>query len=295
MNEYIELIRRHARPMEPIATDVSPVLRPHEGIRAVLFDIYGTMIVSASGDVGTVAAAPAEAFASACAAVGLRLVASGDEGASVFVDTIRADHADARDRGIAHPEVDIVEIWRRTLCELRDRDLVIGDVDAIDLQRLAIEYEVRVNPTWPMPGLARCLEQLRAKNMQLGVVSNAQFFTPLLFPALLEKSISDAGFVASLCIFSYLYGQAKPGTFLFERARESLESQAIAPGEVVYIGNDMLNDMLPAAEVGFQTALFAGDARSLRLRVGDARVVDVQPDLTVTRLDQLPSVFNQDK
>lgn len=292
MNEYVELIRRHARPMEPIATDVQPVLRPLEGIRAVLFDIYGTMIISGSGDVGTVAAARGESFSAACSATGLQLIASGDEGARVFVDTIQAAHADSHKCGIAHPEVDIVEIWRRTLCELRERDLAGNDVDKIDLQRLAMEYEVRVNPTWPMPGLASCLEQLRAKHLQLGIISNAQFFTPLLFPALLDQSLFDAGFAESLCIFSYLYGQAKPGTFLFERARESLESQAIAPGEVVYIGNDMLNDVLPAGQIGFRTALFAGDERSLRLRAGDPRVADVQPDLTVTSLDQLPSMLN---
>jgi putative hydrolase of the HAD superfamily len=292
MSEYVELIRRHARPMEPIATDVLPVLRPLEGIRAVLLDIYGTMIISGSGDVGTVAAAPADAFSAACAAAGLRLIASGDEGTTVFVNTIQAAHADVHDRGIAHPEVNIVEIWRRTLCELLARDLVVGDVDQVDLQRLAIEYEVRVNPTWPMPGLEMCLEQLRAKNLQLGIISNAQFFTPMLFPALLQQSLADAGFTSSLCMFSYLYGQAKPGTFLFDKARESLGIQAIAPGEVLYVGNDMLNDVLPAGQVGFKTALFAGDQRSLRSRAGDPRVANLRPDLTITKLHQLPAALN---
>ena len=49
----------------------------------------------------------------------------------------------------------------------------------------------------------------------------------------------------------------------------------------------MLNDIAAAAAVGFCTALFAGDQRSLRLRTNDKRVGNVQPDLVLTELPQL--------
>ena len=61
----------------------------------------------------------------------------------------------------------------------------------------------------------------------------------------------------------------------------------VSPHAVLYVGNDMLNDMLPAAAAGFQTALFAGDARSLRLRETDPRCIDVSPDIVLTDLSQL--------
>ena len=53
------------------------------------------------------------------------------------------------------------------------------------------------------------------------------------------------------------------------------------------LGNDMLNDIYPARNVGFQTALFAGDKRSLRLRTEDPRCRDLTSDLVVTDLGQL--------
>jgi len=49
----------------------------------------------------------------------------------------------------------------------------------------------------------------------------------------------------------------------------------------------MLNDILPAQRIGFKTALFAGDKRSLRLRPDDARCEDIVPDIIVTDLLQL--------
>ena len=121
----------------------------------------------------------------------------------------------------------------------------------------------------------------------MGIVSNAQFFTPALFSALLGGDLAGLGFHPRLLFYSYRCGRAKPGRFLFERSREALAAVGVTAGEVLYIGNDMLNDVRPAGEVGFRTALFAGDERSLRRRNGDRRVAGVVPDLVLTDLDQL--------
>ena len=55
----------------------------------------------------------------------------------------------------------------------------------------------------------------------------------------------------------------------------------------------MLYDILPASQIGFGSALFAGDARSLRLREQDTRVRIVRPDVTLTDLSQLLEVVRQ--
>ena len=49
----------------------------------------------------------------------------------------------------------------------------------------------------------------------------------------------------------------------------------------------MLKDIWPATQLGFKTALFAGDARSLRLREDDERCRGLKPDLVIDRLSQL--------
>ncbi len=63
----------------------------------------------------------------------------------------------------------------------------------------------------------------------------------------------------------------------------------MAPEEILYLGNDIRNDIWPAQAEGFRTALFAGDRRSLRLRADDPDCGNVRPDWVVTGLEQLPA------
>jgi putative hydrolase of the HAD superfamily len=66
----------------------------------------------------------------------------------------------------------------------------------------------------------------------------------------------------------------------------------IAGEQAAFIGNDMRNDIAPAHAAGLQTVLFAGDARSLRLRQDDPCCRDLQPDLRITHLNQLASFIS---
>jgi putative hydrolase of the HAD superfamily len=284
-----DIIRRHSRPLVPLTTDQQPVLRELRGVRAVLFDIYGTLIVSGSGDVGSAAeGSHSQAFAAAVAAMGLAFDGGAETGARVLQETILHEHERLRRRGVDHPEVDICEIWRLTLDELGRQGRLGQAGGAVDLERLALEYEVRVNPVWPMPDAAECLEDLRRARLTLGLVSNAQFFTRELFPALLGKTLEELGFDPELQFYSYCYGQAKPGRFLHQLAARALAGRGLEADEILYLGNDMLNDVAAARAVGFRTALFAGDARSLRRREDDPRVRGVSPDIVITRLSSLP-------
>ncbi|NQU22580.1 MAG: HAD family hydrolase [Candidatus Nealsonbacteria bacterium] len=290
-----QILRRHSRPLEPIPTEAEPVLGRVDGIRAVLFDLYGTLVISGSGEVGVAASqraaglapAPQRALDESLSAVEIHECNSPAQGVECYFQAIAASHERSRRNGIDYPEVDIVEIWRKVLAEMARRGLIDASAAAAaDVRRLAAEYEARTNPCWPMPHLRECLAGLRDRGLALGIVSNAQFYSPELFPALLGKPAEKLGFSADLQYYSYKYGRAKPGTTLFEMAAESLSRRAIAPGETLYLGNDLLNDVLPASQVGFRTALFAGDARSLRLRHGDARTDGISPDRVLTTLGQ---------
>ncbi len=287
MSQHSDLIRAQSRPLAPVPTDAAPVLRRMAEMRAVLFDVYGTLFVSASGDVGTAGAGRAGAFEAALAALGLSWQGDPDDGPQGLEATIRAGHAQARAAGIEHPEVEIDEIWGRALHVWCAQGRLEAAAKAVDTRRLAIEYEVRVNPVWPMPNLSECLAALRRAGLSLGIVSNAQFFTPELFPALLGRRAEALGFAPELQFFSYRHGHAKPGTLLYEQAAQALVRRGIGAAAVLYVGNDMLNDVWPARRLGFRTALFAGDGRSLRWRRQDPRVRAVEPDLVVKDLLEL--------
>ncbi len=213
-----------------------------------------------------------------CTALGKKLIAGCRQ------EILRV-HAKQKQDGVDYPEVDIVEIWRtvtRSVLALSD-----GTISNFDVKRLAIEYEVRTNPVWPMPFAIDCIDRLASANLMLGIISNAQFYTPLLFPALMHRTLKELAFSPEMQYYSYRYGKAKPGASLYRQALAGLEKKGIKPSEMLYVGNDMLNDIMPAAQVGFRTALFAGDRRSLRLRAGDSRVAGVVPDIVVNDLTRL--------
>ena len=279
----IDLLRDRSTPLAPAPTGETPRLTTMPGLKAVLFDVYGTLVVSGSGDVGT--ASPegrGAAFVGALAAVGLPFDGDGGRGVNMLVAVIKGHHADAKARGVDYPEVDIRAVWRDVLGELS-----LPTLDDATVDRLAVEYECRTNPVWPMPGAAGVLDELRGRGLRPGIVSNAQFFTPLLFPALLGRSLTEFGFAEESRTWSWEHLRAKPGMYLYELAAGELARHGIEPGETLYVGNDLLNDVTPAAAVGFRTALFAGDARSLRWRGGDERVAGVRPDAVITELSQL--------
>jgi FMN phosphatase YigB (HAD superfamily) len=273
---------RLARPLEPIPTDHPPQLNPIPNIRAVIFDIYGTLIISGSGDVGSADSQPrSEALRLALTTLDLAPAISADAGIKRLHQIIQQHQVVARGRGIDYPEVDIVDVWRNWLIEY--------NLDPGFAVQVAEQFEARANPCWAMPKAADLIQRLASRDLALGIVSNAQFFTEPVFTSVLGDSFADFGFDLDLCLMSYRYGHGKPGARLFDRLAVALKRRGISPGQAVYVGNDFLNDVTAASRAGLKTVLFAGDRRSLRLRDNDPRCAGVKADAVVTDLNQ---VFN---
>jgi putative hydrolase of the HAD superfamily len=131
--------------------------------------------------------------------------------------------------------------------------------------------------------------------MRLGIVSNAQFYTPIDLSLFVRDQGGDRYddytelFDDDLTFFSYEYGIAKPGLFLFRKLYDALYEYHILPKQTVFVGNDLAADIEPAAEVGMKTALFCGDRRSAFLHGLQGRVV---PDIAFSDYAELPSVLS---
>ena len=283
-----------SQPLIPMETEISTKLIPLQGIRAVLFDIYGTLIISGSGDIGAGNAENDEqAFRSALHEIGISAqhLSPKIRGTELYEQAIRQTHEHRRQEGIEFPEVDIVDIWRQVLNAL-PQGVLAAEITPAQLHTLAVEYECRINPVWPMSHLAQTLVMLQEHGLVLGIVSNAQFYTPLLFEAFLKATPEQLGFDSRYCAFSYQWLEAKPSVRLYQRVLESLASErGIEPQEALYVGNDRLKDIWPAARLGCKTALFAGDKRSLRLRKGDERCHAIDPDVVIKDLRQLKTIL----
>lgn len=296
MESLEHIVRTLCPPLEPLPTDIAPILNKLEGIKAVLFDIYGTLFVSGSGDVGTASAVDtAEALVQALTVSGFKgdLDRAGEIGKGILQSEVLEWHAASHAAGVDFPEVDISRIWEKVIARLRmDGLLNHSGIDIEPIRQLALEYECRVNPVWPMPDCKETLLALKERGLTLGIVSNAQFYTPLLFSAFFEETADGIGFDPDCCIWSYKELKAKPSADLFPKVKKYLlRNHGISLDETVYVGNDMLNDIYTASQAGCKTVLFAGDERSLRLRKTDERCIDLEPDAIITSLSQLSDLI----
>ena len=347
--ELKERFRRQASPLECIPTGESPVLKRLSGIRAVVFDVYGTLIISGVGDIGVDDGVIApERILDALEQSGVQWMAegageagegveagealdvneagqaldvneageagtinssgTGDSGGTggtstniihaqkvldLYNETVNELRREAIAKGIHTPEPDIRNVWSRVLESLKDQKLIQFDSRFDGLLRtaetLSLEFEIRMNPTWPMPNMTHVLDRLHAKSYDLGIISNSQFYTPIMIEAYADRTLRDLGFSSGLLHWSYEVGLKKPSITFYRRFLEKMvrHHPTLQPEEILYVGNDMRKDILPAQTLGFKTALFAGDQRSLRWRRDDPTCKTLEPDLVVTDLMQI--------
>ena len=278
---------RKLTPIDPLETGVLPRLPELPDIEAVAFDIYGTLLISAAGDISLAnETVSADAMAGLLCDLGERGEGvSPEQMAEVYHESIECRLRMRRDEGISHPEVEIREVWQDVFQSAR-----IEGISERELERFAIAYECVVNPVWLMPGALELLASLRGGGLPLGIVSNAQFYTQPVFEELSGSSLSGLGFEESLSHWSFEAREGKPSRRLYEQLADSCRERNIDVGRVFYLGNDLQKDVLPAREVGFLAGLFAGDKRSLRTRGVPLEQAESLADAVITDLKQVRDV-----
>jgi len=276
MHEYDRLLH-YIEPLSPLPTPLNPMGKLKEKIQCILFDVYGTLFISASGDISIAREQSRQTQHLKYLLARYQIKKKPEIVLNDFFSVIDIEHKRLRKTGVDFPEVEIDRIWTRVL-EIDDHDAV---------RDFAVEFELIVNPVYPMPNLEKMLLGCKKSKVLLGIISNAQFFTPYLFNWFLNSNLEDLGFQSDLIFYSYKSGHAKPSPFMFEAAAKNLRKMDIFSHSVLYVGNDMLNDIYPAKMVGFKAGLFAGDARSLRLRENHPKCQNLFADLVITDLIQI--------
>ena len=220
-------------------------LRPASALafrhRAVIFDIYGTLLIAPPGGVK-----PDPAADPLLRSILERFGHEPPESPSTELHAaVLRHHAAAR---TPHPEIDLRVLWRE----------ILSLEPGTDTSPLVQAIEAAWHPARPMPGAESMIRRLAASGITLGLLSNAQ-----------SNTLSSLGgitdlFAPELTILSYQHGLAKPSAELFVILTDRLAGRGILPGEALFIGNDPLRDIVPAAAHGFKTALFTGHPDSIR-------------------------------
>lgn len=229
-------------------------------VRAVIFDVYGTLL-----EVGPPPIDAARRWEQQWRDM-LRCPArlSLPEFAAACDQLVAREHAAARALGIAHPEVS----WAALVAEVVPE---LGRLPA----KLRDEFCFRQAQLWHtvrlMPGAAEVLRELERSKRTIGIASNAQAYTLRE----LDDALGACGLARSLfsdsllCFWSFEAGFAKPDPHVFRLLTARLRGRDILPNEVLMVGDRLDNDIAPAQAHGWQTWQLTAQAARNGLPQGD--------------------------
>lgn len=249
--------------------------------KVIFWDVYGTLVAAERGDLDSLIRREAElrtAFERTVKNFGLSIAPARVH--DLFLRSIQAEREARRAEGIAHPEVRIDEIWFKLLEKLQhDASPTINFA-----REVALFFERQANPKQFQPRAYDVLTALQNRRLCQGIITNAQFYTPIELSTLLRHESAGAVctyesvFDPRLVFFSFELGAAKPDTAAFRPAIEELARDNIMPDECVFIGDSLTDDIAPAQHLGFKTVLYAPTS---------APGASVKPDLVIHNLAQL--------
>jgi FMN phosphatase YigB (HAD superfamily) len=217
--------------------------QPHLSIRAILFDVYGTIL-----EVGP---PPEDADA-----LWEKLFADWLGGPpplsrlEFFQCTgqgVARRHLEARARGIQWPEI----VWPAVVEEVIPAlaHLPARKRDDFILAQMKTGRRLR---------LAECaadvLRRMNEDGVLLGIASNSQAYTLReLDEALGEAALNLSMFDPALRFWSFENGFSKPDPHVFQLLAARLEARGIRPAETLMVGDRFDNDIEPARACGWQT------------------------------------------
>lgn len=244
-----------------LLSSLKPAAGPPKSYRAVIFDIYGTLLVAPPG--GAKPDPLADPFLREILSQ-LGHVPPVSPSTDLHAAVLRHHSA----AGVPFPEVDLRALWRE----------ILSLEPGTDTGPLVGALEAAWHPATPMPGAENFIQRLSRSGISLGLLSNAQSNTLASL-----GGVADL-FAPELTLLSYQHGIAKPAPELFQMLSDRLIGRGITSAETLFIGNDPLQDIIPAAAAGFQTALFTGHPDS-------RRPGECQPDHTFQHWSELIALF----
>jgi len=276
------------------------------GIRGVLWDVYGTLFVVDVGDLerSCLVKQPVEAAAGATInefslEESLGRLYPNLAGAIAlsrrYLELIAESHRRSKAENVEYPEVVIEEIWKTILLDCQKAGYRANESEPVldTAFRMAYFFDASLQRNYLYEGIEKVLSALKDVGIIQGVISNAQFYTPLQIRRLLRIALKrrdfelDEYFEEPLMLFSYELGYSKPNPGGFVKAIDILGRQGIRAEEILYVGNDMLNDVWGSWRHGMKTVLFAADEAQTVWRREDDRCRDLAADGVVNQAEQI--------
>lgn len=291
---------------EPVRA--APLNDPLPGVRAVLWNVYGTLVRMADGELLHEVAEPVRmevALDKTIREFNMWNSMTRKPGApwEYMLSIYRRIVEDARLAGTKRkgdvPEVDSAKVWRKILDRLAQKEYAYDESQYGDLEELsekvAYFFHSALQGHEAAPEAARTLTMIAEADISQGLLADAQCFSlTQLLRDLREQEASTpvhAIFKPELLTMSCREGVRKPSLTLFAAALKRVGALGLEANQVLYVGSKLSGDLSQAKSVGFHTALYAGEKLGLSARAAEFQDPALCPDRLITRLDQVRDIL----
>ena len=197
-----------------------------------------------------------------------------------------------------YPEISADRLWETFIKMLMQKDYQFdasfyGSLNEFS-RKVAYFFHASLQGTACYPGAARALQHVKKAGLAQGIIADAQCFTLVQ----LQRGLSQQDATAKLdelidpdlraC--SWEVRGRKPSERLFRHLLLALAERGIAPGQVLHLGSRAALDIAPARRLGMKTGLFAGDKASLQATREQMKESATRPDVLLTELRQIADV-----
>ena len=285
----------------PVPVKAKPAIDPLPGIKAVLWDVYGTLLRTPDGGF-TLFPDPEVRLQVALE----KTIHEFNMWNSMYrkpgppwqsmINQYR-DYCErlgmvATKRRGDYTDVNLVHVWRAVLSRLFDKEYVydedvLGDEDDLST-KIALFFHSNLQATEARAGVLRAITDLRESGVHQALLADAQPFTLVqLTQALTTQGISDSifqFFPPQNNVLSCDFGIRKPSKSLFEQAVARMSQLRIEPSQI------LKTDLVPAKNAGMKTALLASEKTGLEAPSELIKDPATRPDRLLTDITQISAI-----
>jgi FMN phosphatase YigB (HAD superfamily) len=199
-----------------------------------------------------------------------------------------------------YPEVVSDRLWEAIIKKLFQKDYKFdasfyGSLNEYS-RKVAYFFHVSLQGTACYPGAAEALLYISRCGLAQGLLADGQCFTTVQLQRGLAPQATvnlDEVILPDLRTLSHELRARKPSERLFRHALQQLTQRGLSPDQVLHVGSRLQQDIIPAKRFGMKTALFAGDRGSLQATPEQLKEVASRPDVLLTELGQLVEVVSR--
>jgi FMN phosphatase YigB (HAD superfamily) len=281
---------------------VKPSVRPMEGVRAVLWTVYGTLLAIPEGDLKfEVSNALLMTVALDKTIHEFKMWGSMSRKPGQPAEYLREVYKKALDeQRLApapdkYPEILSEKVWEGIIKKLFQKEYQFdaGFYGSLPdyAKKVAYFFHASLQGTACYDNAAAAVKGLADAGITQGLLADGQVFTPVQLARGLARQDEavrlDDVLPPANWVLSYQHRARKPSDLLFEAAVEALGAHGIEPAQVLHVGSSVTRDIATAKKWGMRTALFAGDRASLAATPDQLKDPQTRPDALLTDLGQV--------